>query len=175
MRVKTKTRKSCRIRKIPCSWCSGFIWDRVSEKETKTLRRFCSKTCRLLYKKSRWKGEERFCKKCSNPFWAKASYIRKSSSGGPHFCSRKCCGHAPKKKTMTTDGYWQIKTPHGHKKEHRWIMEKFLKRSLSKNELVHHINHNKLDNRIENLMIVSREEHPHLHNKLVSKVFVKLG
>lgn len=47
--------------------------------------------------------------------------------------------------------------------EHRYIMEAHLGRKLERNEFVHHINHNKRDNRIENLTIMTPEEHNKLH------------
>ena len=49
--------------------------------------------------------------------------------------------------------------------EHRFIMEQHLGRKLDSNELVHHINENKRDNRIENLEVISRSEHSRMHRK----------
>jgi len=47
--------------------------------------------------------------------------------------------------------------------EHRYLMEQKLNRKLTNDELVHHINGDSSDNRIENLRIVSRKEHAFLH------------
>lgn len=48
--------------------------------------------------------------------------------------------------------------------EHRHIMEEYLGRKLNKNEVVHHINGNKIDNRIENLQIMDKREHARMHS-----------
>ena len=55
--------------------------------------------------------------------------------------------------------------------EHVVIMEQHIGRKLNKGEVVHHINGDKLDNRIENLLLMNEREHHSLH----SKQYVKSG
>ena len=50
------------------------------------------------------------------------------------------------------------------KSVHTLIMEQILGRPLEENEIVHHINGNKRDNRPENLQVMTRSEHAVLHN-----------
>ena len=52
-----------------------------------------------------------------------------------------------------------------HRPEHRVLMEVKLGRTLRKNEVVHHINGNGRDNRLENLTVMTVKAHARLHGK----------
>lgn len=76
--------------------------------------------------------------------------------------------------TMHGDGYRMIYAPdhpaatprHPHVFEHRLVAEAKIGRFLRNNEVVHHINDNRADNRPENLQVMTRGEHRRLHAAL---------
>ena len=51
----------------------------------------------------------------------------------------------------------------GHVYEHRYLAEKFLGRYLTKDEIVHHKDGNKLNNSLDNLEVLSKYEHQRVH------------
>ncbi|EJO5346403.1 HNH endonuclease [Clostridium botulinum] len=77
---------------------------------------------------------------------------------GKRYTDSEWGGH----KKIRSDGYISVympEHPHANKEgyvmEHRLVMEKVLGRYIRKNEVVHHINKKRNDNRPENLMIFS--------------------
>jgi len=121
-----------------CLNCNGKIM--VTQKMAERGRgKFCSKGCQ---------GKWHFAGK-NNPRW----------NGG---------------KTLHQAGYILIRQPNhpratylGYVREHHLIMEKFLGRYLAPWEEIHHINGVKIDNRIENLLLLSsRREHLKLEHGL---------
>jgi hypothetical protein len=84
---------------------------------------------------------------------------------------------------LSSDGYVRVRAPEGHPRadhngfipEHILVMEEHLGRNLvfhgprdPRNELAHHKNRNRSDNRIENLVLMRFADHTSLHRKVLA-------
>jgi hypothetical protein len=62
--------------------------------------------------------------------------------------------------------YIRVRVGGQYRREHRLIAERALGRPLARDEVVHHINSNPLDNRPENLLICSKSYHHSLEHRI---------
>jgi hypothetical protein len=133
------------------------VWNKGFKKSTPC------EICGILIKYSKW---GRPVKTCSN----KCLHELKSKIGKNYVLPSRLGKRVKtaKHKQITTQGYIELyegDTPIFRQLEHRKVMEHYLGRKLSKREQVHHINHNKTDNGIKNLLLIDISEHTKLHWK----------
>lgn len=116
--------------------------------------------CRTAFRvRSTWELRKR--KYCSPACAAKAPHNNPSGDAHPMWRGGE--------RRIDSSGYVSVWTPVGRMREHIWVMMQHIGRPLAAGEHVHHINHVKDDNRVENLVLLSPEEHGHTHREAGSR------
>jgi hypothetical protein len=161
-----------RIQKRVCKYCKE-----EKEQRWRKGQMYCNAKCAGLAERGKnnpyWKGGNitYTCAECGLKFDAP----RSRSKTKEQFCTQKCAKiKMGKNRRLMNHPLWnggRVKTPSGYIKihaekhpksdinglifEHRVVMEKHIGRYLKPEEVVHHINGIKDDNRIENLELFS--------------------
>lgn len=147
-------------------------------------QKYCSKLCyqnskhQRSYDKKRFKVLCKFCKKEFNGGRKEASYCSDDcmwnnlSIINTKYIDIPSCLESADRKIDKNLGYVRVYAPMhieantwGYVYEHRIIAEQMMGRSLLKNEIVHHKNGKRWDNRSENLEVMNKHDHAKLHGQ----------
>lgn len=143
-----------------CGKDAGFSPSQDGQIKQSRARKFCSISCstKFRHKDNVILSTCLFCKKQFKKYPDNKA-VRK-------YCSMSCYNKIRFKNLPNYEYPKKDKKNYKMKKingkqiyYHRWIMEQHLGRKLTRSEVVHHINGDPHDNRIENLMILSQSDH----------------
>ncbi|MHA1400062.1 MAG: HNH endonuclease [Candidatus Heimdallarchaeaceae archaeon] len=126
------------IRKMKCLYCG-----KVFEVSTKDFNR----------------GRGKYCSECVSRYVHMKGRRAPNWKGGRR---KSVDGYVLLHRLLVPDGYHYLEVKgNGYVHEHRLAMAKKIGRKLKPDELVHHLNGIRDDNRIENLAITDRSNHEH--------------
>lgn len=124
------------------------------------------------------------CDNCQKEVKRRYSRFKRNKKHKNHFCSPKCSyafiqkekhpnwkggkyvnsyGYKMIHKDFVDEKYHSMCASDGYIPEHRLVMAKKLNRPLKTEELVHHVDENRLNNKENNLEIVTKGEHSKIH------------
>jgi len=134
---------------VNCSYCKKQI-GRRKIKENNIY--FCNPSCQVSYE---YKNNLRDLKGIHTTHENLRIKAREKLKKGVKYFNRR----------ISSDGYWQVYVPlSGWKKEHIYLWE--LKNGgVKKGYELHHIDGDKLNNNLNNLVTLTKQEHLKLHNQ----------
>ena len=139
-----------------CDLCNKPIYRRPSLL-IKNKGKFCSRSCRNKVYTEQCKGKNpKKAQKGSKNFFWKGGITYKKQKGN----------YLGVKYVKCPIEYILMARKNGYIAEHRLVMAKKIGRLLTKEEVVHHIDHNPLNNNIDNLMLFANNS---LHKKYESQ------
>lgn len=145
-----------------CRYCGKEFFVPQCEINYRHTIKYCSSGC--YHASTKKPPIVRNCAFCGNEFTVNRRHKEQK------FCGLECA-HAHKRgsnriPTLGADGYKHVWFSDGSgEKEHRYIMEQQLGRKLTTDEVVHHIDGNRSNNNLSNLVVMNRGEHSALHRK----------
>ena len=99
---------------------------------------------------------ELVCYNCGNHFFVQPNAAKQK------YCSKACYDHA-RQSTMHAR-YHKTRVNGQQMNVARYLLEQMIGRPLKHDEFAHHVNGNKLDDRLDNVELVTPKQHSRIHN-----------